>query len=173
VGSKFNLTQRRYLRDRVEEIFVSKSGEISQQVNEELPLVDAGGISGKEVLALIKRGKIKLLSDQPNNYNMQYVQLAQLFDLSDYIPEWNSRQYDARVENQKIQRKREELRNKLSAKLESEKNRVIDEVMLGDCEEAHRLLKAFASFDVSPKKPAKKKTPSKKKAPRKSRGKKQ
>ena len=127
--SKMNQMQRNYIRKRVDVILADKMAVTRQKFTTPSKM-----ISNERRISLIRSGKVKLKSDNEIRNNGYYgTQLTQIFDFSKYETKGG-------VDQKALQAYNKKLRTKA--------NSINDRVMLGDAEEALKMIQEFEDFDV-------------------------
>ena len=116
-----NQQQRKYSVSRVEEIFLLKSEELREKHTKE-----GKTLSGEEKVKALKSGKFKIKPDIKNLDSYSYI--TRVFDFTgEKKSVFNQALFDKEVKT-----------------LRKEKSKILDEIMLGDEENALRLIKEFS-----------------------------
>jgi hypothetical protein len=121
-----NQTQKNYIKNRVVAIKRAKEMEIRKKYTTE-----GKSLTGVEMISLIRNGKVKMLpeSEVKVHYNGGYIN--SIFDFSKYVTKQKFAKANYDAEMKKL--------NKLA-------NRLLDEVMLGDCEAALDMIAELEAF---------------------------
>lgn len=122
-----NQQQIKYLKERIEDIYIGKCSDITEKYS-----VKETSLQKKDKLAQIRNGKAKLRSDN---------------EIGSYIC-FDSFIYEGEEKLKAAAQKAKEKVNSEVAKLEDVKTRLIDELMLGDAEEAVAKLAKFENYKV-------------------------
>lgn len=121
-----NHTQRQYALNRLTDIYKEKTNKL-----EEVSTTKAKTLTSQEKVALIRKGKIKVLPDAKINFNT-YFDLDNAFDFSSHEKEEIiSKNFESKL-----------------ALLKERYDSVRDEVMLGDEVAALIKIKSFTNFKV-------------------------
>jgi len=123
-----NATEKKYLRDRIADIRMKKQRELQDHM-----YATAITLTSEERLNLVIAGKVKLKSKRKLNElkNHQKDYIKDVYDFS-----YHENPYDSDLYNEKAKILREE------------EIRVVDQVMLGESDEALKLMKEFEKFKV-------------------------
>lgn len=116
-----NQQQRKYAMQRMAELLRKKNKALKEEYK-----VPGKQLTWQEKIALVKRGKVSIRPKYADSTD-SYARLNDLFDFSEH-------------------EKRESQRSGYTAaldKLEKKGKRICDELMLGDAEEAKRLIQEF------------------------------
>lgn len=123
-----NQQQKNYIKKRITEIREHKLSTLRNDLT-----IKAVSLSNRERIDLIRLGKVKMRPSTELNRCNEYSlnSLTTVFDFSKY-------ETKASFNQAKF--------NERAAKLRAEANRIVDQIMLGDAEEALRLVKEFEDF---------------------------
>jgi len=126
-----NQTQRKYLAKRITEIELSKIKKIQDKFT-----TKAKTLLSSEKVSLLKAGKVKINTDEIINEISKcnsYVYISQFTDFSAYETLFS-------VDHDAI--------NKATGKIKKEAKRLVDDVILGDANEALEALKSFEEMEI-------------------------
>jgi len=126
-----NQTQRTYIKQRVSGILNTKAGQLREKLTKKPKT-----LTNLERVDMIRAGKVKMFpySKLKSNLTGQYgCQVDMVYDFSKYITRGgiDQKKYNAGF-----------------AKLQKKANEIIDKVMLGDAEEALKMILEFESIEV-------------------------
>lgn len=122
-----NHTQKKYAMARVDEIAHSKV----RAIEKTMPTIPLKTLNYRKALKLIKDGKVKMVADA-NKVIDTYADFTDVFDFSPYHSfSRRGDQYDTKAFGKKVEVVRTEC------------VRIKDQIMLGDAEEALKMILAF------------------------------
>ncbi len=122
-----NHTQKKYAMERVQVIAIDKV----EAIKKAMPIIPTKTLNYRKALRLIKTGAVKLVAN-PNKALDSYADFTDVFDFKDY------HDFDYRG----VRHDTKGLKEKTDV-VWDECTRIKDQIMLGDAEEALKLIQAF------------------------------